>query len=223
MMSRHVRILLLAVVVVLATFLLARAADAQTDSTVVAVADADDEGAPVPEEKDEITYLVPELKDAGYSVAPGRKAYKNRLGFSPAIGQLGSETLFAFRLSYHPNNWLGYELALGHNPAESLHAMLHSFNVLLRYPIPWRAQPYITAGYGMMTVFPGKAINADPVSKNTLLAGGGLELYIRDDVAVRGEFRGATVLGQERDQEGTVAYQYREYTVGFVFYRSLGQ
>ena len=75
----------------------------------------------------------------------------------------------------------------------------------------------------MMTVFPGKAINADPVSKNTLLAGGGLELYLRDDVALRGEIRGATVLGQEKDQEGTVAYQYREYTVGFVFYRSLGQ
>jgi hypothetical protein len=74
----------------------------------------------------------------------------------------------------------------------------------------------------MMTVYPGQAINADPVTKNALTAGGGIEFYIRDDVAIRGELRGATVLGQELHNEGTVAYDYREYTIGFSFFRSLG-
>ena len=100
--------------------------------------------------------------------------------------------------------------------------MLHSFNFILRYPIPWRVQPYVSLGYGMLTVFPGQAINADPVTKNALLGGGGVEFYIRDDVAVRGEIRGATVLGQELGTTGTVAYDYLVYTVGFAFYRSLG-
>jgi hypothetical protein len=75
----------------------------------------------------------------------------------------------------------------------------------------------------MMTVYPGQAINADPVTKNALTAGGGLEIYIRDDVALRGEVRGATVLGQELHSEGTVAYDYLEYTIGFSFFRSLGR
>ncbi len=73
-----------------------------------------------------------------------------------------------------------------------------------------------------MTVYPGQAINADPVTKNTLTYGGGLEFYMRNDVALRGEIRGATVIGQELGRDGTVAYNYREYTIGFAFYRSLG-
>ena len=64
--------------------------------------------------------------------------------------------------------------------------------------------------------------DADRVSKNTLTAGGGIEFYIRDDVALRGEVRGATVLGQQFGSDGTVAYGYREFTIGFSFYRSLG-
>jgi len=125
-------------------------------------------------------------------------------------------------VGYSPNTWLGYELSLGHNPASSLHGLLHTFNVLVRYPLSGRFQPYATLGYGMMTVYPGQAINADPVTKNALTAGGGIEFYIRDDVAIRGELRGATVLGQELHNEGTVAYDYREYTIGFSFFRSLG-
>jgi hypothetical protein len=170
-----------------------------------------------------LTYLVPELEGAGFKVTNERGKYRHRISFSPAIGQLGDEDFFAFRFGYSPNTWLGYEISLGHNPASSLHAMLHTFNVILRYPIPWRAQPYLIGGYGMLTVFPGEALNADPVTKNALVAGGGLELYVRDDVALRGELRGATVLGQQLGQDETVAYQYREYTVGFVFYRSLGR
>lgn len=171
----------------------------------------------------ELSYLVPELKGRGYRMSPGSRPFRNRVTFSPAAGQLGSHQLFAIRFGFYPNSWLGYEVALGHNPSESLHALIHTFNVILRYPIPWRLQPYGTLGYGMLTAYPGQAINADPVTKNTLTAGGGLEFYIRDDVAVRGEMRSATVMGQEPNTDGTVAYSYREYTFGFTFYRSLGR
>ncbi len=173
--------------------------------------------------KNGLVYLVPSLEDAGYRVSDDPGRFKHRISFSPAVGQLGSNPLFAFRLSYTPNTWLGYEMSLGHNPASSLHALLHTFNVILRYPVPFRVQPYGTVGYGMMTVYPGQAINADPVTKNTLTYGGGLEFYIRDDVALRGELRGATVFGQTLGSAGTVAYDYREYTIGFAFYRSLGR
>jgi len=168
------------------------------------------------------TYLVPSLEDAGYRISRGPERFAHRIGFSPAYGQLGDNTLFAFRIGYSPNTWLGYEASLGHNPAEGLHALLHTFNVIVRKPLPGRFQPYITLGYGMLTVYPGQALNADPVTKNTLTYGGGLELYIRDDVAVRGEMRGASVIGQELNAESAVVYDYREFTIGFAFYRNLG-
>ncbi|MCI0452272.1 MAG: porin family protein [Candidatus Latescibacteria bacterium] len=171
---------------------------------------------------DDLIYLVPSMKDAGFRVSNDRNRYRHRVWFSPAYGELGSQDLFAFRAGYSPNTWLGYEVSFGHNPASSLHGLLHTFNIVLRYPLSGRFQPYATLGYGMMTVYPGKAINADPVTKNALTAGGGLEIYIRDDVAIRGEMRGATVLGQQLNVEGTVAYDYLEYTIGFTFYRSLG-
>lgn len=168
------------------------------------------------------TYLVPELEGAGFHVSDDTGRFMHRVSFSPAYGHLGDNPLFSFRLGYSPNTWLGYEVAFGHNPAEGLHALLHTFNVVLRKPLPGRFQPYATLGYGMLTVYPGQALNADPVSKNALTFGGGLELYLRDDVAIRGELRGATVLGQELNSSGTVAYDYREYTIGFAFYRNLG-
>ena len=74
----------------------------------------------------------------------------------------------------------------------------------------------------MTTVYPGKAIQADPVTKNILAYGGGLEIYLRDDVALRGELRSANILGQYRGLDETVAYTYPEYTIGLVFYRGLG-
>ena len=186
------------------------ARDAAADSTAA----QDDDG---------VTWLVPEMEGAGFHLGSDPARFKHRISFSPAVGRLGANNLFALRLGYTPNTWLGYEISLGHNPASSLFATLHTFNVVLRYPLSWRAQPYVTLGYGMMTVYPGRAINADPVSKNTLMAGGGVEFYIRNDVALRGELRSATVLGHQLGQEGTVAYAYREYTVGFAFYRSLGR
>ncbi len=170
-----------------------------------------------------LIYLVPSMENAGFRVTNDKNRFKHRISFSPAYGKLGSDDLFAFRVGYSPNTWLGYEVSFGHDPASSLHALMHTFNVILRYPLSGRFQPYGTLGYGMMTVYPGQAINADPVSKNALTAGGGLEFYIRDDVAIRAEMRGATVLGQQLHTEGTVAYDYREYTIGFAFFRSLGR
>ena len=194
-----------------------------SDSTAVATPDSAIVAVPTETKPaSKTTYLVPELEHAGYSFDLDREHFAHRIGFSPAYGALGDNELFAFRISYSPNTWLGYEASLGHNPAEGLHALLHTFNVLLRYPLPGRFQPYATLGYGMLTVYPGQALNADPVTKNALTFGGGLELYIRNDVAVRGEMRGASVIGQELNQNSAVVYDYREYTIGFSFYRNLG-
>jgi opacity protein-like surface antigen len=192
------------------------------DTLGAPAATADAAAPPASAAKSDLIYLVPSLEGAGYRVTNDRARFKHRISFSPAYGALGSEEEFAFRFGYAPNTWLGYEVSFGHNPASSLHALLHTFNVILRYPISGRVQPYATLGYGMMTVYPGQAINADPVTKNALAAGGGLEFYIRDDVALRGEMRGATIIGQQLNVEGTVAYNYLEYTIGFAFYRSLG-
>jgi opacity protein-like surface antigen len=177
--------------------------------------------AGTPAEKPGLIYLVPDMQENRYAVTDDPERFMNRIAFSPGYGQLGSNELFSFRFSYSPNTWLGYEVALGHNPAASLHALMHTFSAQLRYPLPGRFQPYGTLGYGMMTVYPGRTINADPVTKNTLTYGGGLEVYLRNDVSLRGEIRGATVLGQQIRVDGTVAYDYREYTIGFAFYRKL--
>jgi opacity protein-like surface antigen len=194
-----------------------------TDSTAVATPPAVSHADSTKHaSKSGLTYLVPGLEGAGYHVSDDTEHFAHRISFSPAYGQLGDNELFSFRVGYAPNTWLGYEVALGHNPADGLHALLHTFNLIVRKPMPWRFQPYATLGYGMLTVYPGQALNADPVTKNALTYGGGLELYIRDDVAIRGEMRGATVLGQELNTTGTVAYDYREYTIGFSFYRNLG-
>ena len=200
------------------------AAPAAVDTSTVTPLATDDAPASAGSNpsSDGLIYLVPSFENSGYQITKDRDRFRHRIWFSPAYGQLGSDDVFAFRVGFSPNTWLGYEASFEHNPASSLHALMHSFNVILRYPLSGRFQPYATVGYGMMTVYPGQAINADSVTKNTLTAGGGLEFYIRDDVAIRGELRGATVLGQELNTEGTVAYDYREYTIGFVFSRSLG-
>jgi hypothetical protein len=59
------------------------------------------------------------------------------------------------------------------------------------------------------------------VTKNALAIGGGLEFYIRGDLAIRADLRHDTVLGRERDKEGTVAYQYFQQSIGLAFYRSI--
>ena len=86
----------------------------------------------------ELTYLVPSLREMGYRVSEGKRQFASRLSFSPGVGKLGTQNLYVFRMAFNPNSWLGYEIAFGHNPASSAHAMLHTFNVHLRYPLPWR-------------------------------------------------------------------------------------
>lgn len=165
--------------------------------------------------------LVPELAADPHRLASGVRPYRNRIAFSPGFGGLGSERLFVARIAVHPADWLGWEAGLGHNPGQSVHAALHTLSAMLRRPLPGRLQPYLALGYGMVLVFPGRSINAKPVTKNALAAGGGLEAFIRDDLALRADLRHATVFGRERDREGVVAYDYFQYTLGLSFYRTL--
>jgi opacity protein-like surface antigen len=195
-------------------------ADDAPDSTLVAVADPTSAPGPVRTD-DGLEALVPELAAHPYRIASGARPFQHRLAFSPGYGTLGSKTLFVARVTYHPNTWLGYEWSIGHNPGQSVHAALHQLSVVLRKPLSGRFQPYGALGYGMMLVFPGQSINADPVTKNALTYGGGLEFFIRGDLAIRADMRRATVLGRERDRDGTVAYNYLHQTIGLAFYRSI--
>jgi hypothetical protein len=165
--------------------------------------------------------LVPEVAAHPYRLEPGPRPYRNRISVSPAWGYFGEDRLFALRLAYNPEPWLGYEASLAHNPGHAVHAVLHTLSAVVRRPFPGRVQPYVTAGYGMMIVYPGRAMNAIPVTKNSLAVGGGLELYIRSDLALRGDLRHATVFGAQRDREGIVAYPYSQGTLGLAFYRSV--
>lgn len=170
---------------------------------------------------DGLEALVPELAANPYRLEPGPRQFQHRLSFSPAYGTLGSERLFTARVTYNPESWLGYEAAIGHNPGQSVHAVLHTLSAIVRHPLPGRFQPYLGLGYGMVMVFPGRSINAAPVTKNSLAMGGGLELYIRSDLALRADVRHATVFGRERDRDGIVAYDYLQETIGLAFYRSI--
>jgi len=165
--------------------------------------------------------LVPELAQHPYRLAPGDREFLNRVSVSPAWGTFGSDRLFALRLAYNPNSWLGYEAAIGHDAGTAVHALLHTVSAVVRRPVPGRFQPYGTLGYGMIVVFPGLSVNAAPVTKNALTWGGGVECYLRSDLAVRGDVRQATVFGRQRDREGIVAYDYLEGTIGLAFYRSV--
>jgi hypothetical protein len=165
--------------------------------------------------------LNPELAEHPYRLAPGVRPFQHRFSFSPAFGTFGSNELYSARLTYSPSPWLGYEASLGHTPGQSTHAVIHQLSALLRVPLPGRLQPYLSGGYGMIVVFPGPSLNADPVTKNALAYGGGLELYIRDDLSLRAEMRGATVFGRERDREGVVVYDYLQQTVGLAFHRTI--
>lgn len=188
----------------------ARAQDAAADSS----------GAAAPaHRRDGLEALVPALAENAYGLAPGPRPFLNRLAVTPAFGVLGSERLFAMRVAYNPNPWLGYEAELAHNPSQAVHAIIHRLSLLVRRPLPGRLQPYVTAGYGMTVVLPGRSVNADAVTKNMLALGGGLELYIRDDLALRAEMRRSTVFGRQANREGLVTYDYAEQTLGLAFYR----
>ena len=165
--------------------------------------------------------LRPEAARAPFALEPGVRPFRNRLSVSPGYGMLGRDRLFVLRAAYHPSSWLGYEAALGHDPGQSVHAFLHSFSVLLHWPRAGRLQPYAAAGYGMVMVEPGPALNAKPVTKNALTGGAGLEWFIRDDLSLRSEVRQAAVFGEQRGQTGVVVYDYTQATIGVSFYRSI--
>lgn len=186
------------------------------DSTAVAPAPAPSAKGPA-----KLEALVPSIANDTYHLAPGPRPYLDRLAFSPGFGFFGDQRLFSFRLAFSPSEWLTYEGAIEHNPAQSVHAVLHSFTAIVRHPLAGRLQPYLAAGYGMFMVFPGRSLNADPVTKNAITTGGGLECFIRDDLALRGDVRHATLFGREKDRDGVVVFDYLESTIGLVFYRSL--
>lgn len=165
--------------------------------------------------------LVPAAARAPFALEPGVRAFRERLAVSPGYGILGRERLFVLRATYQPTGWLGYEAALGHNPGQSVHAVLHTFGLVMRWPRPGRLQPYGVLGYGMVMVQPGPSLNAKPVTKNALSGGAGLELFIRDDLALRTEWRQAAVFGEQRGRDGIVVYDYTQATVGLSFYRSI--
>jgi opacity protein-like surface antigen len=190
----------------------ARAADEPADSSAAE--------APA-HRKDGLEALVPELAEGAYHLAPGPRPFLHRLAVTPTFGSLGAERLFMLRIAYNPNSWLGYEAELGHNPSQAVHAILNRLSLVLRHPLSGRLQPYVTAGYGMTVVLPGRSVNADAVTKNMLAMGGGLELYIRDDLALRAEMRRSTVIGSQANREGLVTYDYVEQTLGLAFYRTI--
>ncbi len=170
---------------------------------------------------DGLEHLVPELSGNAYRLEPGDRPFLHRFSVTPAFGRLGTERLFALRVSYNPNRWLGYEAYIAHNPGQSVDAVLNGVNAVLRHPLPGRLQPYVSAGYGMITVHPGRSVNADPVTKNMLSAGGGLEFYIRSDLALHADVQYSTAFGSERDRDGVVGYDYVQQTIGLSFYRSI--
>ena len=170
---------------------------------------------------DNLEHLVPEMAGNPYHLESGVRPYQRRLAIGPGFGSLGTERLFLFRIAYSPSQWLTYEGALGHNPSQAVHAVSHSFSVLVRKPLPGRFQPYLAGGYGMMAVLPGRSLGADPVTKNALSIGGGLEFYVRNDLALRVEARRTTLIGRQQNRDGVVAFDYFEQTIGLSFYRTL--
>jgi hypothetical protein len=176
---------------------------------------------PVLRTRDGLESLRPALADGAYHIEPGPRPYLHRFSVSPAAGTLGTDQLYALRLAFSPNPWLGYESSLAHDPHHGVHAIFHTLSVILRRPMPGRLQPYLAAGYGMTVVLPGRAIAADAVTKNVLSAGGGLECFLRDDLALRYEMRQATAFGHPPNQTGMAAYDYLEQTLGLAFYRTL--
>lgn len=213
-MNRPLRSLPLALLAAFALAGAARAQDAPADSAAVPA-------SPAAHRRDGLEALVPALAADAYELAPGPRPFLHRLAVTPAFGVLGTERLFAMRVAYNPNRWLGYEAELAHNPGQAVHAVLHRLSLVVRRPLSGRLQPYATAGYGMAVVLPGRSVNADAVTKNMLALGGGLELYIRDDLALRAEMRRSTVFGRQANREGLVAYDYAEQTLGLAFYRSI--
>ena len=87
---------------------------------VACVASATAAEPKAPESSEGLEHLVPELAENLYSLEAGERKFLHRMSFSPAWGRLGAERLFAFRLAYNPNPWLGYEGQIAHNPGKAV-------------------------------------------------------------------------------------------------------
>jgi hypothetical protein len=198
------------------------AATAALATPAPAADDAADDASHRDEDRPARAYLVPELAEHPFALADGPRPYRHRLSFSPGFGTLGEERIFTARLGWQPTAWLGTEVALGHNPDESVHALLHTLSGLARYPLPGRFQPYATLGYGMILVYPGESLNADPVTHNVLTAGGGLEVFVREDVALRFELRDVRAFGNDPRSGAVTSRRYGESTVALSFWRTVG-
>ncbi len=184
---------------------------ATSDASADAIAETTADGS--------LDALVPDVARDPWKLSPGTRPFAGRFTFGAAYGSLGDHRLYALCAAYSPSAWLSWEAAIGHNPGDAVHALFHTLSAHVRHPLPWRLQPYGTIGFGQAMVFPGTSMNADPVTENVLTVGGGLEIYIRDDVALRGEVRQATVFGPERGSERTARYDYAEATIGLAFHR----
>ena len=64
-------------------------------------------------------------------------------------------------------------------------------------------------------------MNASSVTENAFAAGAGAEVYLRNDLAVRGELRRIWVPGDDATGRSAV-YEYGEATISLSFYRTIG-
>jgi hypothetical protein len=219
-MNRPVVVMLALGFITLAAVPAARAQASGTDSLVAGTVQAAASPAPVTR-RDGLVALVPALANDPYHLAPGPRPFAHRLVVTPSYGTLGPDRLFLVRVGYAPCDWLAYEAEVGHTPSRSVSTILHRFNLVVRRPLTGRLQPFVDAGYGMVVVLPGRSFNADPITRNMLAVGGGVEFYLRDDLALRAETRRSAVFGNQANRSGLVAYEYAEQTLGLEFHRFL--
>ena len=143
-----------------------------------------------------------------------------RLAFGVTAGRLGVEPLYSLHLAYFPSRRLGLEATVAHNPSGGTHAALHHVGGVLPLLGNGALRPYLVAGLGTIQVFPGTATNAQSVTKLLLHAGGGVQLHLRQDVALRFEGRGLGAVDQQEDRSGLLGYA--QWSVGLAFHRNLG-
>jgi len=162
------------------------------------------------------------LEQAPVSLATTRAptlGWAENLVLSAAAGQLGEEALYSFHLAYFPTQRLGLEATIAHNPSGSTHAALHHVGAVVPLLHAGRLRPFVVAGLGTIQVFPGTATNAKSVTKLMLHAGGGAQLHLRGDVALRVEARGLSAVDQQEDHSGFLGYA--QWSVGLAFHRRL--
>ena len=155
---------------------------------------------------------------AATSAAP-LSGWGEHLMLAVTAGQLGSDALYSFHLAFFPSQRLGLEATIAHNPSSGTHAALHHLGAVLPLLQTGRLRPFVVGGLGTIEVFPGTATNAKSVTKLVLHAGGGAQLHLRSDVALRVEGRGLGVVDQQEDHDGFLGYA--QWSVGLVFHRSL--